>query len=181
MRVVPILLAAALAGACASTGATPRPFPTPHPSPAAPPVTSTTPDSTTPNGAAGTPSGTSPIAYSVAGTALSLRGAPYRNGGSDPSGFDCSGFVRYVFGQHGVTVPRTVTDQFHAGQQVPQDQLGPGDLVFFSTVAPGASHVGIVVGGDEFVHAPSGTGEVRVERMSAPYWATRFVGGRRVL
>jgi len=117
----------------------------------------------------------------VAGTALSLRGAPYRNGGSDPKGFDCSGFVRYVFSQHGVTVPRTVTDQFHAGQQVPQDQLAPGDLVFFSTVAPGPSHVGILIGGDEFVHAPSGAGEVRVERMSAPYWATRFVGARRVL
>jgi len=126
-------------------------------------------------------SGSSPIAYSVTSTALGLRGAPYRNGGSDPSGFDCSGFVRYVFSQHGVTVPRTVTDQYRAGQQVDQQQLEPGDLVFFTTVAPGASHVGIAIGGDEFVHAPSSTGEVRVERMSAPYWATRFVGARRIL
>jgi cell wall-associated NlpC family hydrolase len=89
--------------------------------------------------------------------------------------------VRYVFSQHGVTVPRTVSDQFRAGKQVDQQQLEPGDLVFFTTVAPGASHVGIAIGGDEFVHAPSGTGEVRVERMSAPYWSTRFVGARRVL
>jgi cell wall-associated NlpC family hydrolase len=89
--------------------------------------------------------------------------------------------VRYVFSQHGVTVPRTVTDQFRAGKQVDQKQVEPGDLVFFTTVAPGASHVGIAIGGDEFVHAPSGTGEVRVERMNAPYWATRFVGARRVL
>jgi cell wall-associated NlpC family hydrolase len=123
----------------------------------------------------------SPIGYSVAGTALALRGAPYRDGGSDPSGFDCSGFVRYVFSQHGVSVPRTVTDQFRAGHQVAGAQLEPGDLVFFATVAPGASHVGIAIGGDEFVHAPSGRGEVRVERMSAPYWSTRFVGARRVL
>ena len=119
--------------------------------------------------------------YEVAGTALSLRGAPYRNGGSDPAGFDCSGFVKYVFEQNGVAVPRTVTDQYHAGQQVGGPQLEPGDLVFFTTVSPGASHVGIAIGGDEFVHAPSGAGSVRVERMSASYWATRFVGARRVL
>jgi cell wall-associated NlpC family hydrolase len=125
--------------------------------------------------------GSAPIAYSVTTTALGLRGAPYKNGGSDPKGFDCSGFVRYVFSQHGVIVPRTVSDQFRAGRQVDQQQLAPGDLVFFTTVAPGASHVGIAIGGDEFVHAPSSTGEVRVEHMSAPYWATRFVGARRVL
>jgi cell wall-associated NlpC family hydrolase len=121
------------------------------------------------------------VGYGVAGTALSLRGAPYRNGGSDPGGFDCSGFVKYVFGQNGVAVPRTVTDQYRAGRQVPGPQVEPGDLLFFSTVGPGASHVGIAIGGDEFVHAPSSTGEVRVERMSASYWATRFVGARRVL
>jgi cell wall-associated NlpC family hydrolase len=117
----------------------------------------------------------------VAGTALSLRGAPYRNGGNDPAGFDCSGFVKYVFNQNGVAVPRTVSGQFHAGRHVNTPQLEPGDLVFFSTVSPGASHVGIAIGGDEFVHAPSRSGEVRVERMSASYWSTRFVGARRVL
>jgi len=78
-------------------------------------------------------------------------------------------------------MPRTVTEQFRAGQKVDQRQLAAGDLVFFATVAPGASHVGIAIGGDEFIHAPSGAGEVRVERMSAAYWATRFVGARRVL
>jgi cell wall-associated NlpC family hydrolase len=121
------------------------------------------------------------VGYGVAGTALSLRGTPYRNGGTDPAGFDCSGFVNYVFGQNGIQVPRTVSDLWRAGRQVTGNQLEPGDLVFFSTVSPGASHVGIAIGGDEFVHAPSSTGEVRVERMSAPYWATRFVGARRVL
>jgi cell wall-associated NlpC family hydrolase len=168
--------AAAAASGCASTGATPRPFPTP-----VPPSTSASPAAGKPvpavaHAAAGHAGG-----YEVAGTALSLRGAPYRNGGSDPAGFDCSGFVRYVFEQNGVAVPRTVTDLYHAGKQVGGTQLEPGDLVFFTTVSPGASHVGIAIGGDEFVHAPSGAGSVRVERMSASYWATRFVGARRVL
>lgn len=119
--------------------------------------------------------------YEVTGIALSLRGTPYRNGGSDPAGFDCSGFVQYVFGESGISVPRTVSDQFRAGRKVDAPQLQAGDLVFFSTVSPGASHVGIVIGGDEFVHAPSGAGEVRVERLSSSYWSTRFVGARRVL
>jgi cell wall-associated NlpC family hydrolase len=119
-------------------------------------------------------------AYALTSTALALRGVPYRNGGADPGGFDCSGFVWYVFAQHGLPLPRTVGEQFRAGRS----QVGglqPGDLVFFSTVSPGASHVGIALGGDEFVHAPSSTGQVRVERLSAPYWATRFVGARRIL
>jgi cell wall-associated NlpC family hydrolase len=162
--------------ACASTGATPRPFPTPaahapasdaHPAPA-------------PEAKAASTSGPA-AGYSITGTALELRGRPYRNGGADPSGFDCSGFVQYVFAQHGVKMPRRVSDQFHEGTSVDASQLQPGDLVFFTTVAAGATHVGIALGGDEFIHAPSSTGEVRVERMSAAYWSTRFVGARRVL
>jgi cell wall-associated NlpC family hydrolase len=88
--------------------------------------------------------------------------------------------VQYVFAQYGLKMPRTVTDQFHAGHSVTAGQLEPGDLVFFSTVGPGASHVGIAIGGDEFVHAPSERGEVRVEHLSSSYWATRYVGARRV-
>jgi cell wall-associated NlpC family hydrolase len=104
---------------------------------------------------------------------------PYRNGGSDPSGFDCSGFVEYVFAQNGIALPRTVRDQFDVGQPVKPDDLQPGDLVFFTTVASGPSHVGIAIGGDQFVDAPSSRGEVRVDRLSADYWARRFVGARR--
>jgi len=111
---------------------------------------------------------------------LSLRGSPYRNGGADPSGFDCSGFIWYVFAQHGVRVPRTVTQQFSAGHDVASSELRAGDLVFFTTGAPGASHVGMLIGGDEFVHAPSSTGDVRVERITARYWSSRFVGARRM-
>ena len=113
-------------------------------------------------------------------TALSLRGAPYRDGGETPRGFDCSGFVQYVFAQHGVAVPRDVRRQFQAGKSVDLQTLEPGDLVFFTTVAPGASHVGISVGGDQFVHAPSGSGSVRVDNLSSQYWANRFVGAKRV-
>ena len=169
-----VIAAAASAGACATTGARPAPFPTPHaPAPAG--TASAPPSPAAPAGAA---AGTG---YEIVGTALQLRGTPYRNGGADPSGFDCSGFVQYVFARFGVDVPRRVVDQFQAGRQIRPSELEPGDLVFFTTVAPGASHVGIAVGGDEFVHAPSSSGEVRVERLSASYWATRFVGARRIL
>jgi cell wall-associated NlpC family hydrolase len=123
--------------------------------------------------------GTLPDFYSLVGTALSLRGAPYRSGGADPRGFDCSGFVSYVYGQHGVAVPRTVAEQFAWGRQVQPDAIAPGDLVFFDT-SGGASHVGLAIGGDQFVHAPNSRGEVRVERLSSSYWQPRFVGARRL-
>ncbi|MEW6323253.1 MAG: C40 family peptidase [Acidobacteriota bacterium] len=173
------LVAAALgASACASSGAVPRPFPTPGGPPAgSAPVT---PPPTTPGGPTRRPGGSADV-YAIVGTALSLRGAPYHNGGTDPvKGFDCSGFVQYVFGQHGVQVPREVRDQFRAGERISTGELSPGDLVFFTTVAPGASHVGIAVGGDQFVHAPSSRGVVRVERLSSSYWSSRFVGARRL-
>ena len=168
MRVL-LIAVAALSTGCAAA-ASPRPFPS-HGPPA--------PARTASVGTTG--SGMVATGYEVSGTALDLRGAPYRNGGTDPTGFDCSGFVWYVFGQHGLAVPRTVQDQFRAGETVEPAELRPGDLVFFSTTSPGASHVGIVIGGDSFVHAPSSTGVVRVERLGAPYWASRFVGARRVL
>lgn len=155
-----------LAGACASGGGVPRPFPSPDGHPV-PPVAPAAP-------------GAVADGYSISGTALSLRGVPYRNGGADPSGFDCSGLVHYVFAQHGVSIPREARRQFQVGQQVAPTSLEPGDLVFFTTVAPGASHVGIVVGGDQFVHAPSDNGVVRVDRLTAQDRSRRFVGAKRI-
>jgi peptidoglycan DL-endopeptidase LytE len=167
MRVL-LIVVAALSTACAA--ATPQPFPRSGSSPrprTAQPTTSA--------------AGTTSSGYEVSGTALQLRGAPYRNGGADPAGFDCSGFVWYVFAQHGLAVPRTVLEQFQAGQTIEPSDLQPGDLVFFNTTSTGASHVGIAIGGDSFVHAPSSSGVVRVERLGAPYWASRFIGARRIL
>jgi cell wall-associated NlpC family hydrolase len=164
-----ILLACVSAARCASSGAVPQPFPTPN-------APSRRPSPPTPEETAAVfaePGG-------VVGTALALRGSPYRNGGSDPSGFDCSGFVWYVFTHHGIVVPRTVAEQFRAGLAVRGNSLQPGDLVFFETSVGPASHVGVAVGGDEFVHAPSSRGEVRVEHLTAPYWASRYVGARRM-
>jgi cell wall-associated NlpC family hydrolase len=114
-------------------------------------------------------------------TALEFRGVPYRNGGSDPSGFDCSGFVHYVFAKYGTVLPREVRDQYRAGASVDLDDVVAGDLLFFETVSRGASHVGMVVGAGQFVHAPSSRGVVRVERYDSSYWARRFVGARRVV
>lgn len=183
VRVLAVVLTAASLTACATTGATPVPFPRPGNAP--PSVASATPAPLTPAAPeAGAVTPMDPVTfnagYAIAGTALSLRGTPYRSGGTDLKGFDCSGLVHYVFAQYGVAVPRTVAEQFHVGRSVPEDQLEPGDLVFFATVSPDASHVGIAIGGDEFVDAPSGSGEVRVEHLSSPYWRSRFVGARRI-
>ena len=111
---------------------------------------------------------------------MRLRGIPYRNGGSDPSGFDCSGFVQWVFAQNGVRLPREVRGQYDAGRKIDLRDVKPGDLLFFETVSRGASHVGVAIGGDQFVHAPSSQGVVRVERVSSTYWSKRFVGARRI-
>ena len=167
------LATATLFSACASTGAVPRPFPMP--------AQAQTPQ-TGPEGAS-TPvraaTSREPNWYALVGTALDLRGIRYRDGGTDPQGFDCSGFTQYVFARHGVVLPRAVREQFRIGQEV-RDDLVQGDLLFFTTAEPGASHVAISVGGDEFVHAPSSTGVVRVEHLSARYWAQRFLGARRI-
>jgi len=95
-------------------------------------------------------------------------------------GFDCSGFTQYVFGQHGIALPRETREQFQIGEKVELKDIRTGDLVFFRTVTKGPSHVGIVVNDDEFVHAPSSTGVVRTEHLSLPYWSRRFIAARRV-
>lgn len=122
-----------------------------------------------------------PDPYAISATALGLRGVPFVDGGSSPAGFDCSGFTHYVFRQHGVDLPRVAAEQYRVGESVDPARIEPGDLLFFTTVAPGASHVALAIGGDEFVHAPSERGQVRVERLSSSYWSRRFLGARRVV
>jgi cell wall-associated NlpC family hydrolase len=108
---------------------------------------------------------------------------PYRLGGNDPGGFDCSGLVQYVFAQYGISVPRVVEQQYEVGSKIKPKNLRPGDLLFFDTNddrhAP-ASHVAIALGGDNFVHAPNSSGVVRVETLASSYWGSRYVGARRI-
>lgn len=171
-----VLLLAVVSGACAARGGVPRPFP----GAPLPPGTTDSSAGTQPEPPPAVPA---PATGAVAGlvrTALEFLGVPYRNGGSDPSGFDCSGFVQWVFGRHGLALPREVRDQFQVGRTVDLKDVREGDLLFFETVARGASHVGIALGSGRFVHAPSSKGVVRVEPYTASYWARRFIGARRI-
>jgi cell wall-associated NlpC family hydrolase len=139
------------------------------------------PSAPAPSDAATTPPSDHGVdSYALTGTALALRGSPYRNGGGDPSGFDCSGFTQYVFARSGIALPRSVEEQFDEGKKVKPRDLSSGDLVFFKTTSRGPSHVGIVIGDDQFIHAPSSKGVVRVERLSADYWSKRFIAARRL-
>ena len=112
--------------------------------------------------------------------ALAFRGVPYRFGGSDPAGFDCSGLVHYVFAQYGIAIPRIVEEQWQVGHKVKSSNIKPGDLLFFSTKGPGATHVAIALDSRHFVHAPNSAGVVRVEALSSTYWGSRYVGARRI-
>jgi len=164
-----MMVLALTGGACASRGGVPRPFP----GAATPPGAKTTPETARPEPSA--------AASAVVATALALKGTQYRNGGSEPSrGFDCSGLVQWVFAQHGTSLPRETREQYVAGKKIDDDDIRPGDLVFFETVSKGPSHVGIALGGGEFVHAPSSRGVVRVESYTSTYWAGRWIGARRI-
>jgi cell wall-associated NlpC family hydrolase len=114
--------------------------------------------------------------------AMSLTGIKYRYGGSSPNtGFDCSGFVRYVFSQAAnLTLPPTARAISQIGKTVRKDDLQPGDLVFFNTLKSTFSHVGIYLGDNKFIHAPRTGGEVRVESMQNSYWQSHYNGAQRL-
>lgn len=114
--------------------------------------------------------------------AMGLLGIRYRLGGSKPeSGFDCSGFVRYVFLKGlGIELPHSAREQSRSGEPIAKDELQPGDLVFFNTMRHAFSHVGIYLGENLFVHAPRRGSRVRIEDMSGRYWTKRFNGARRL-
>jgi cell wall-associated NlpC family hydrolase len=175
----------AVSAGCAARGARPRPFPTPgEPAAPAPPAAAGAETPAEPGAGAAPPALPSPppapALLHLLDTALAQRGAPYRPGGADPDGFDCSGFVTWVFGQHGFALPRTVQELYAAGARVDPAPPGAADLVFFATEGRGPSHVGIALGDGRFIHAPSRRGVVRVEALGSRYWAARYLGARRV-
>jgi cell wall-associated NlpC family hydrolase len=114
--------------------------------------------------------------------AMGLIGIRYKYGGTAPeSGLDCSGLVRYVFKEvSGTELPRTSEEISHVGEHVDTQDLQPGDLVFYNTLRRAFSHVGVYLGNNKFVHAPSKGGQVRVESMDVGYWKKRFNGARRI-
>lgn len=108
-------------------------------------------------------------------------GVPYVWAGRSPAGFDCSGFVWYIYNNFGIGLPRMADGQFEVGQRVQSRDLIPGDLVFFSTYEPGPSHVGIYIGNGQFIHASSGAAEVVITPLNKTYYVERYLGARRVL
>jgi peptidoglycan DL-endopeptidase CwlO len=132
----------------------PAPSPSPSPPPASPPPS--------------THGG-------VVGIALRYLGVPYRWGGASPSGFDCSGFLVYVFAKVGVYLPHSSYMQFRLGRFVPRSALQPGDAVFFN----GASHVGIYIGSGRFVHAPHTGDVVKISSLGEGWYSSTYVGARR--
>ncbi len=115
--------------------------------------------------------------------AMNLIGINYKYGGGQPStGFDCSGYVSHVFRQMaGLSLPHNALAMSRLGKKISPDELKPGDLVFFNTLKRSFSHVGIYVGNNRFIHAPSSGGGVEVVSMQDKYWVQRFNGARRLL
>jgi len=118
--------------------------------------------------------------------AKSLLGTPYKYGGRSPiKGFDCTGFVQYVFDRAAaVSLPRRSVEQVQAGKAVVPREIQPGDLVYFKIEeerSPHSLHIGIYLGRGRFIHAPSANGVVNIQSLGDDYWRTRFLGGRRIL
>ena len=119
-------------------------------------------------------------ASAIIATGKQYIGVKYVYGGTTPSGFDCSGFVQYVFAKNGITLPRVSRDQYQVGTSVSFSNLKAGDLVFFSVAKNGAvDHMGIYVGNGQFINASSSKG-VTIYTLGT-YWKSTFVGAKRVL
>lgn len=155
--------------------ATPPPTNAPVPTPVAPP-----------SAGPAVSEETARVATSIVETALSAMGTPYRWGGSDQDGYDCSGLIQWAYGQHGIVLPRTSRDQARTGtaQDRAVPALQPGDILTFAAGGGGVSHVGLYVGDGAFIHSSSSG--VRLSNLQADdpdsrWWQQRWVGVRRVL
>ena len=125
--------------------------------------------------------GSNYISRRIISDSMQYLGVPYVFGGTTPKGFDCSGFVQFVFRRHGFAIPRAADEQYRLGVRVKKRQeLEPGDLVFFSTYEKGASHCGIYLGDDQFIHVSSRRG-VRVDSLDDEYWKPRWYGGKHIV
>lgn len=107
-------------------------------------------------------------------------GIRYRSGGVTPAGFDCSGYVQYVFKNFGIDLVHNAAGQYKSGTIIKKEELSPGDLVFFNTGGYGISHSGIYVGDNQFIHASSSRG-IRVDSMNDGYWGPRYRGANRII
>ena len=126
---------------------------------------------------------TSHTKQTVVTTAKRMLGVKYRYGGTSPNrGFDCSGLVQYSHRSAGINIPRTTSQQYRAAKRISRRYLKAGDLVFFKTTpSRGISHVGIYLGNNKFIHAPSSGKRVKISSMNDKYWRKRFRSAGRIL
>ncbi len=128
------------------------------------------------------PARPNPYGARAAAYATKFVGTRYHYGGSAPrEGFDCSGLVQYSYHLAGLQVPRSTRTQYRSTRWIPLKRLRPGDLLFFNEQGRRLSHVGIYIGHDRFVHAPSSGKRVRVSRLHNPYWLRHLASTRRFL
>ena len=135
------------------------------------PGTSSKPDSPVP------PARYSATRSQIVNTALKYVGAPYARGGASPAGFDCSGFVMFVYGRAGVRLPHGAEAQYQLGSSIARDDLQPGDVVFFDRLR----HSGIYIGDRRFIHATKPGDVVKVSGLDEEWYRRRWVGARRLL
>lgn len=121
------------------------------------------------------------IREKIVKAAYRYLGMRYAMGGNGNGAIDCSALIKNIYARYGIDLPRTAREQFNIGFAVDIDELKPGDLLFFTTYAPGASHVGIYVGNGKFIHASSSFRRVTVANLNHPYFKRRFLGARRII
>ncbi|HEY5594847.1 MAG TPA: C40 family peptidase [Nitrospiria bacterium] len=130
----------------------------------------------------GSEKSSTPVQKEVIKTAHALLGTPYKYGGTTPAGFDCSGFINYVYrNAAGLALPRMTHDLARAGKSVSAARLRPADLVYFKIEHQKPLHVGIYLGEGKFIHSPSTRGKVNIQDLNMDYWRNRYLGARRVL